>query len=251
MQGYFSYFPDLLYVSRMTDRSSNDEYVAVKNIFKRPKIRDDMMSVVTAFADYMIQGNQRPEEVAEKVYGDPRFDWVVLITNNITKIRDQWPLTDYDFKKYVLDKYGSEEKLAETHHYLTELFIDDYARVVLPEGLVVDSNFNCSYLERNKVRQEEVELRGTVQLNDMASVDDAGTVRDSNGNIVTHGNVFSITNYQYEEELNDAKRRIKILKDDFLDTVVSDMSKIMTYKKSSQFISRTEKVAYNPRLSGQ
>ena len=131
------------------------------------------------------------------------------------------------------------------------MFIDDYARVVLPEGLVVDSNFNCSYLERNKVRQEEVELRGSVQLNDMASVDDAGTVRDSNGNIVTHGNVFSITNYQYEEELNDAKRRIKILKDDFLDTVVSDMSKIMKYKKSSQFISRTEKVTYNPRLSGQ
>ena len=98
MQGYFSYFPDLLYVSRMTDRSSNDEYVVVKNIFKRPKIRDDMMSVVTAFADYMIQGNQRPEEVAEKVYGDPRFDWVVLITNNITKIK--YPIVYLIYKFY-------------------------------------------------------------------------------------------------------------------------------------------------------
>ena len=105
MQGYFSYFPDLEYVSRMTDRSANDEYIPVKNLFRRPKIRDDMMSVVTYFEDYMILGNERPEEVAERVYGDPRFDWIILITNNITKIRDEWPLTDVDFRKFVLSKY--------------------------------------------------------------------------------------------------------------------------------------------------
>ncbi len=251
MKGYFSYFPNLQYVSRMTDRSANDEYVTVKNIFKRPKIRDDIMHIVTAFDDYMIPGNERPEETAERVYGDPRWDWIILTTNNITKVRDQWPLTDVDFRKYILEKYGSEEKLEETHHYLTELFVDDYSRVVLPEGLVVDSNFDCSYLERNRNRQQEISLSGTVQLNEMATVENNGTVKDSNGNVITHGNVFPITNYQYEEELNDAKRRIKILKDEFLDIVISDMTSIMRYKKSSDYISRTEKIAYNPRLSGQ
>ena len=251
MQGYFSYFPDLEYVSRMTDRSANDEYIPVKNLFRRPKNRDDMMSVVTYFEDYMILGNERPEEVAERVYGDPRFDWIILITNNITKIRDEWPLTDVDFRKFVLSKYGSDEKLEEVHHYLTELFVDDFARVVIPEGLVVDSNFDCSYLERNKNRQTEVSLSGTIQLNEMSSVDAAGTVKDSSGNIITHGNVFPITNYQYEQELNDAKRRIKILKDDFLDVVVSDMTSIMKYKKSTNYISRRSKSAYSPRLSGQ
>ena len=85
----------------------------------------------------------------------------------------------------------------------------------------------------------------------MATVENNGTVKDSNGNVITHGNVFPITNYQYEEELNDAKRRIKILKDEFLDIVISDMTSIMRYKKSSDYISRTEKIAYNPRLSGQ
>lgn len=235
----------------MTDRSANDEYVTVKNIFRRPKLRDDMMSVVTAFEDYMILGNERPEEVSERVYGDPRFDWVILTTNNITKIRDQWPLTDVDFRKFVLDKYGSEAKLGETHHYLTELFVDDYNRVVMPEGLVVDSNFDASYLERNQTRQTEVSLSGTIQLNAMSTVDNAGTVRDSSGNIITHSNVFPITNYQYEQELNDAKRRIKILKDDFLNVVVSDMTSIMKYKKSTDYLSRSSKLAYNPRLSGQ
>tara|TARA_B100000214_G_scaffold645_1_gene502 strand:- start:203 stop:958 length:756 start_codon:yes stop_codon:yes gene_type:complete len=251
MKGYFSYFPVLNYVSRMTDRSSNDEYIRVKNIFRRPKIRDDMMSVVTAFNDYMILGNKRPEEVAMDVYGDPRLDWVILISNNITRLRDEWPLTDVDFQKYAIEKYGSEEKLQEVHHYVTQVMFDDNRRVVIPEGLVVDSNFDSRYLERNKARQEEVTFAGGTNLNPIDSIDNSGTVKDSSGNVVIHNNILPITNYEFEEMENDAKRRIKIIKDDFLDIIMSDMQKVMKYKKSSQFITRREKWAYNPRLSGQ
>ena len=235
----------------MTDRSSNDEYIRVKNIFRRPKIRDDMMSVVTAFNDYMILGNKRPEEVAMDVYGDPRLDWVILISNNITRLRDEWPLTDVDFQKYAIEKYGSEEKLQEVHHYVTQVMFDDNRRVVIPEGLVVDSNFDSRYLERNKARQEEVTFAGGTNLNPIDSIDNSGTVKDSSGNVVIHNNILPITNYEFEEMENDAKRRIKIIKDDFLDIIMSDMQKVMKYKKSSQFVTRREKWAYNPRLSGQ
>ena len=133
MQGYFSYFPNLNYVSRTTDRSSNDELIPVKNIFRRPKLRDDLKNVVTAFEDYVITGDDRPDQVSERVYGDPRFDWVILITNNIIKVRDQWPLNSNDFQNYILAKYGSEEKLSEVHHYVTELLVDNQQRMVVPE----------------------------------------------------------------------------------------------------------------------
>ena len=130
-------------------------------------------------------------------------------------------------------------------------FRDDKNRTVLPEGLIVDSDFNCSYLERNKIRQTEVTYSGTTQLNTLSTVDNVGTVRDSNGNIIKNPKVFPVTHYEYEENLNDAKRRIKILKPDFLDIVISDMVKIMKYKKSSDFISKRVKMTFNPRLSGQ
>ena len=84
MQGYFTYLPDLNYVSRSPDRNSNEEYIPVKNIFRRAKIRDDMMSVVTSFEDFTVVGDGRPEQVAQKIYGDPRFDWVVLISTEAT-----------------------------------------------------------------------------------------------------------------------------------------------------------------------
>ena len=247
MQGYFSYFPHLNYVSRTTDRSSNDEFIAVKNIFRRPKLRDDLKNVVTAFEDYVVVGDDRPEQVSERVYGDPRFDWVILTTNNITKGRDQWPLSSNDFQKFILAKYGSEEKLTEVHHYVTELLLDSRLRIVVPEGLTVDSNFESRYLETSG--SGESTYSGT-NLPTLSTVDNAGTVKDANGNVVSHTNVFPVTNYEFEENENEAKRRIKLLQPQFLDVAISDMKRIMKYTKSSQFINSKLKSAYNPRLSG-
>ena len=247
MQGYFSYFPNLNYVSRTTDRSSNDEFIAVKNIFRRPKLRDDLKNVVTAFEDYVVVGDDRPEQVSERVYGDPRFDWVILTTNNITKVRDQWPLSSNDFQKFILAKYGSEEKLTEVHHYVTELLLDSRLRIVVPEGLTVDSNFESRYLETSG--SGESTYSGT-NLPTLSTVDNAGTVKDANGNVVSHTNVCPVTNYEFEENENEAKRRIKILQPQFLDVAISDMKRIMKYTKSSQFINSKLKSAYNPRLSG-
>ena len=246
MASYFSYFPDIEYVSRTTDRSSAEEYITVKNIFRRAKIRNDFYNVATAFEDYMIIANERPDQVAEAVYGDPRYDWVILTANNITNMREQWPLNAQDFQNYILEKYKTESALEEIHHYITEISIDSRKRIVVPEGLRVDSNFNSQYLDQST--RVEIDYGGT--LNDIATVDNVGTVRDSNGNIVTHDNILAVTNYEYEENLNDAKRRIKILKEDYLNTVINDMRTIMKYKPSSQYIDRGLKQAYNPRLSG-
>ena len=247
MARYFSYFPNIEYVSRTTDRSSAEEYITVKNIFRRAKIRNDFYNVATAFEDYMIIANERPDQVAEAVYGDPRYDWVILTANNITNMREQWPLNAQDFQNYILEKYKTESALEEIHHYITEISIDSRKRIVVPEGLRVDSNFNSQYLDQST--RVEIDYGGT--LNDIATVDNVGTVRDSNGNIVTHDNILAVTNYEYEENLNDAKRRIKILKEDYLDVVINDMRRIMKYKPSSQYIDRGLKQAYNPRLSGQ
>ena len=247
MASYFSYFPEIAYVSRTNDRSSSDEYIIVKNIFKRAKLRDDFYNVVTAFDDYMIIADERPDQVAEAVYGDPRYDWVVLTTNNITNIRDQWPLNAQDFQKYLLSKYGSEEEFTKIHHYITEVSIDTKKRIVVPEGLRVDSNFNSQYLDQTT--RQEINYGGT--LNSLSTIDNVGTVKDADGNVVTHDNVLAVTNYEYEENENDAKRRIKILKKDFINVMISDMRSIMKYKKGTgQYISRELKQAFNPRLSG-
>lgn len=138
---YFRELPNLQILNRTKNQVSNDETSIVKNFFKRAKLREDIGSVVSAFEYYIVTGDERPEQVAEKVYGDPELDWVILTCNNIINVQDQWPLNLDSFNKYMLEKYGSEEAYDDVHHYETISYLDSFGREVFPGGLIVDETF--------------------------------------------------------------------------------------------------------------
>ena len=138
---YFKEFPNLEYVNRFPNAKSNDEVTIAKNIFKRTKIREDLASVFSVFEYYTIGDNERPEQIAEKIYGNPEYDWIIIIANNIIDVYEQWPLSQAQLNEYLLKKYGSEQALEEIHHYETLELKDSYNRVVLPQGLIVDKAF--------------------------------------------------------------------------------------------------------------
>ena len=105
---YFRELPDLFYQSPFSSRNSSTEYVRVKNLFRRVKLRDDLQNVFTLFNKYEIRDGTRPEIVAEQVYGSTDYDWVILLTAGIVNVRDQWPLSDYELYRYAENKYGIE-----------------------------------------------------------------------------------------------------------------------------------------------
>ena len=105
---YFRQLPDLDYPSLRNDRNSVYDYHLVKNIFKRAVLRDDVFDEVTAFSKYSVQGDERPDQVANKFYKASGLDWVILTTNNIVHVRDEWPMGNQDFLTYLNGKYTSE-----------------------------------------------------------------------------------------------------------------------------------------------
>lgn len=135
---YFRELPNFEYIANFPNQSFNTDYVVTKNIFKRAKLREDIANAVTAFEYYQIIDNERPDQVAAKVYDNAELDWVILTTNNIININQDWPLDNNSFYKYLIDKYGSEEELGKVHHYETLEFRDEYNRVVVPGGLQID-----------------------------------------------------------------------------------------------------------------
>ena len=138
---YFRELPELQILNRTKNQISNDETLVIKNFFKRAKLREDIGSVASAFEYYMVTEGERPEQVAEKIYGDPELDWVILIANNITNVQDEWPLNVDSLNKYMIDKYGSEEAYTNIHHYETMSLQDSFGREVFPGGLIVDEAF--------------------------------------------------------------------------------------------------------------
>ena len=216
---YFNELPNISTISLLKDKSRSDERILVKNIFRRAKLRTDVDRAITAYDFYVIKEGERPDILANKFYDDPELDWVILIVNNITSIRDEWPLSNNDLNTHMIDKYGSESALAEVHHYETREIRDQYNRTVLESGLEVDQNFVFSYTPIGGVTQD---------------ISAAGPV----------------SNYEYERTVNDAKRIIRILKEEYVSALVSDMRSMMKYESSSQYLDRTTKETYNPKDFG-
>ena len=214
-KSYFRQLPNLSYPSLTNDRSSVYDYQVVKNFFKRAVLRDDIFNEVTAFTKYSVEGDERADQVAYDFYGDSGLDWVILTTNNIIHVRDEWPMGQQDFLTYLNEKYTSEQ-LSNIHHYETKLLRDESGTLVQPEGLHVDSNYSITFLD--------------------------------NGVSRTESSITSVTFLEHETNLNDAKRNINILKTDYLNIMLRDIKDIMKYKKSSQFINATLKRTENPRI---
>ena len=217
--GYFNELPNLDYLSQLPDANSNETYITVKNLFKRAKLRTDIVNIITAFEYYQIEDNQRPDVIAQKLYGDAELDWVILITNNITNIREEWPLSNQNLYNHMIEKYETENALFSIHHYETTEVKDEYNRLVVPSGLQVDSNYSITY----------------------SKLDNA---------LVTVSPVKSVTNYEYEVDKNEKKRKIRVLKPQYLSVVITDMRNIMRYDKSSQYLNQNTKQSYNPNLTG-
>ena len=219
MSSYFNLIPDFDYVSRLPNAKISD-YIRVKNFFRRASLREDIYQNLTFFTKYPIEGDDRPDNVAQKVYENPSLDWLILLANNITHIPSEWPMSQIDFDEFLLQKYGDYTTLNEVHHYETIEVKDKNDVIIVPAGLEVNSDFTQSYYD-----YYDAEMK-------------------------TKSNITRpVTNYQYEEKLENKKREIFILKQEYLTVILDDLDEMMPYEKgSTEFIDRNLKKAENIRL---
>ena len=218
MSNYFRRLPDLEYISRLKDSKLSD-YIVVKNLFKKGILREDIYQNLATFEKYKIIGDERPDNVAKKIYGNSELDWLVLVSNNIINIQTEWPMRQNDFDEHLLLKYGTYQTLySGIHHYESKEIKDSNGVVILPEGLIVDEGYEFLYTNPQGILE-----------------------RRRPG--------LPITNYDYELKLEDGKRNINVLKPKYVNLVIDDLKGIMQYEKgSTQYVSRTLKRADNAKL---
>ena len=173
----------------------------MKNIFRLAKLIDDLHNNFTVFDKYEIDQSARPDNVAEDLYGSAQFDWVVLTVAGIINVRNEWPLNNRDLYTYSLDKYG--DSLNSTRFFETTEVKDSSSRLILPKGKIVDQSF---------------------------------TIPKPGEPTATLNPVVGVSNYEYETRLNEDKRTIYILREEYLQQFLNDMREMMTYNESSEFI---------------
>ena len=219
-KNYFKFIPDFDYVSRLPKAQSISDYLRVKNLFKRTKISQTIFDDLTYFTKYQIIADERPDNIAYKIYGDSDLDWMVMLANNITNLQNEWPLEEQSFYRFLINKYGSEAGIESVHHYETQKVIDSKEKVIVPKGLEVPSNYSVTFLDSG-TRTEQIRTNITDE----------------------------ITNRQYEERVQDEKRNIFLIKPRFIGLIIEEMERVMEYPKgSTQYVSAKVVRGENVRL---
>ena len=212
---YFKQLPELDYPSLANDRKSAYDYQIVKNLFKRAVLRDDVINEITNFTRYSVEGDERADQIAYKFYGDSGLDWIILTSNNIIHVRDEWPMSGRDFLTYLNEKYTSDQ-LSNVHHYETREIRDSSNTLIQKAGVRVKSDHSVTYLDE--------------------------------GSTITKSSIKTVSYLQHETDLNDAKRNILILREEYVSTVLRDIGDVMQYKESQQYIDDSLKETENPRI---
>lgn len=209
---YFRQLPDLEYPNIVDSDATLGDYQLFKNIFIRGKLRDDLQNILTVFQKYTILDGERPDQIAEKLYGDVELDWVVITTANIINLQNDFPLSNQALYEYIVGKYG-EDGMQDIRYWQTTEVRDSMKRLILPAGKVVDKDF-------------------TIPDPDLP-------IRDLNP-------VIAVSNFDYERMKNDDKREIYVLRNEYIGQFLNDMEDIATYGFSSEFVNeKTIKVASN------
>ena len=158
-QSYFKRLPNFEYVNRTKGNTDISNYITVKNLFKRGKIRPDIFGNVSFFTKYKIIGDERPDNVAFKEYNDSSLDWVVLLSNNILNIQDEWPLSQISLDEVLLDKYGTYEELhSGIHHYETIEIKNTKGGIILPGGLETPNKWrtNGNFIQATNTKVNQI-----------------------------------------------------------------------------------------------
>lgn len=224
----------------------------VTNIFRRYAILRDIISNTTAYVLYEVEDGDTPEILAEKFYNDAGAGWIIMYANKIIDPQFDWPLSENNFRKYIIEKYGSVAAAQTSYHH--------YEKIV--ETTVGDQTYTRTYLvNKERLTENALDVPYTYYTpysnNYFLTADTSLITTDNVYFTVDHSNHFShddtslpeyysydahdindttvymntygkaVSNYDYELQMNDNKRYIKVIKSQYYDQIMYEF-KVLT-----------------------
>ena len=152
---YFNLIPNIKYDTKPVGYPfTSSDYVTAKNFFRRYQINPDIFNYSVYYTRYAIDDGETPAGIANRIYGSPFYDWVVILTNNIINPLFDWPRSSTSIQKYAEKKYQNPYAplYYETDEVKTGQIIKGESTgktvyvTALEAGLKVDENFyNSSF----------------------------------------------------------------------------------------------------------
>jgi hypothetical protein len=249
MSTYFDKFPLIRYQISGVKYSS---FQTIRNLLFRTAIIREALSNSSSYIRYIIRDGDTPEILASKIYGDPQAHWMILYANDMLDAQYDWPLTSSVFPKYIADKYRSMaeddrgetledyEVVAWTQDTTNEPSYHHYEKVVKLENQAAQVTTETRFII-NKSLLTDDELVGVPHdyYDDLADVQDVTPVNLTIDGQTVIQTVYrnKVTYYDYEDELNEAKRTIRIIKKEYYTQMNTEFG-VLTNRNTPVFLRR-------------
>ena len=191
---YFRYLPKVAYDIK---GQSTPYYTEATNIMVRQNLIEAVKNKIVTLYPYHIDDGDRPDMIATMYYGGPQFTWIIFMINNIVDPYYDWPLTTYEFESYVKDKYGSIDTAQSTIH--------EYYQIIR------SATTNDTMVDDDSAINSEVRY----------IVD--STTYDS----LASGSRGILYKYDWEFDINESKRTIKLIDDEFATQIMSEARSVV------------------------
>jgi hypothetical protein len=193
----FESFPSISYTL-----DDGDTEQVVTDIFRRAILSKEFLDNNSYFELYDVLDGETPEELSYRYYGTQDLHWLVLLTNNIQDPRFEWPLSDNDLYKFIVSKYGTEKDVFTIN------------KAVNTKGNQVETFFLLAEdSTHKKPKRILIDLPDTEQINIPISYKESDIGTDF------------VSNYEVEQAKNESNRRIRVLKPNIVQDVVSNYIK--------------------------
>jgi hypothetical protein len=228
---YFSKFPNIIV-------TNNNRPVVITDFLRRIAISDKFRENSVVLEDYFIQDGETPEQVSYKIYDTPSYHWVILMVNDITNPREEWPITDSKITDLVYLKYDFKIEVPAGNAYNVNDIItsDNDGKFIVTKvvGNVIHMRSQVGKIlltTSNTLNNVTEEIENLTMITITDPEEDVHHYYDTElGYIVDEG--FSnttnpVSNYEYETEENDAKRTVKVLDPELITTIEQEFDSLI------------------------
>jgi hypothetical protein len=208
MSKYFNFFPKVLYTADLTNADTT------LNITSRFNFEQKFKNNTSVCYEYDIQDSDTPEIIAAKFYGDSERHWIVLMFNDITDPQFDWPMDYKTLISFIDEKYSASANVNQSGSNWAQSHTKTYYKIE-----------KRTTISTNTITVNEIEVDANTYANVTVS---SSNVTLADGYIITIAvSKDTQSYYDYEMELNESRRKIKLLKPEFVSSIESEFRKVI------------------------
>lgn len=210
---FLNQFPKIKY--DISNSLYPESHETVTNIFIRIGIIKSVLNNISSYNVYEIDDGDTPDTLAQQVYNDAGAHWIILYANDMFDPQYDWPLPYDAFQSYIIEKYGSVETALTTVHHHEKVI----TRTLMPDNIVTETRF---VVDAAQLTQNDLDVPYDVYF-DLANTQSVETFNIDGKTLTQVTKGETIYCYDYENELNEKKRTIKVIKADYYPRIMDEL----------------------------